>query len=109
MSGVRVESRRVVCSIIAKAWSNLIHDNIFKSFLNQHIALEIELNVMVIGLCGRTIRGVASHSRMTNRLSRIANNVSINNVEVKPVQQITAAQFQLKIKSLTQHESRKIE
>jgi hypothetical protein len=56
MSGVRVESRRVVCSIITKAWSNLIHDNIFKSFLNQHIALEIELNVMVIGICGLTKR-----------------------------------------------------
>jgi hypothetical protein len=88
---VCVESQRVVCSIITKAWSNLIHDNIFKSFLNQHIALEIELNDMVIGLCG--LRGVASHSRVTNTLSSIANNVSINYTEVKRVQQIMAAQF----------------
>lgn len=59
-----------------KAWSNFIHDNIFKSFLNQRIALEIELNVMVIGR--RDLRGVASHSRVTNTL---ANKARINYIK----------------------------
>lgn len=67
MSGVRGITESIVCSIIMKAWSNLIHDNIFKSFLNRHIALEIELNVMVIGRWGQ--KGVASHRRVTNMLS----------------------------------------